>query len=292
MTHELILVDDRCPRGSWTEIKRLASRDARVVGVRLSRNFGQHAAIQAGLRRVRGAYIVVMDCDLQDQPEAIPMLYEKALEGWDVVQARRAKRESDPLYRRLSSRAFYIILGFLTNTEQSPEVANFGIYSRKVIDTITSWNEEAKYFPAIVQWVGFSRTGIEVDHGARFEGKSSYSLSRLTQLALDVVVGFSDRPLRLLTFAGFIIAFVSFIVIAIVGALHLAGRLTVKGWASLELSLWFLSGCTMFALGLTGLYVGRILLETKGRPNYIIDEVCCGEEPVPAKSTMPMAAET
>ncbi len=270
--YELILVDDRCPRGSWSVVKELSSQDRAVVGVRLSRNFGQHAAIQAGLSLSHGTWIVVMDCDLQDLPEEVPALLAKASEGWDIVQARRGARTSDPLVRRLMSKLFYKALSFLTDTDQNAEIANFGAYSRKVIDAILCWDEETKYFPATVQWVGFSRTGVDVRHGSRHEGRSSYTLGKLIQLALNVVIGFSERPIRLLVGVGLAMAVAGFVLSIVVVALNIAGVVEVQGWTSLMLSVWFLAGCLLFSIGLTGLYVGRILSETKRRPKFIVDE--------------------
>jgi polyisoprenyl-phosphate glycosyltransferase len=271
-SYEIILVDDRCPKNSWLTINRLAEDDHAIVGVRLSRNFGQHAAIQAGLSRVRGEWIVVMDCDLQDRPEEVPRLWAKALEGFDVVRAQRVNR-SDPWYRRVLSRAFYMLLSYLTDTHQSPEFANFGIYNRRVIDVITQWQEESKYFPATVSWIGFSQSMLGVEQDQRFSGVSSYNFARLVKLALNVIVGFSDKPLKLLMVVGFAIALVSFGMTFFVFISHLMGTLTVEGWASIALSLWFLAGCLLFAVGLSGLYVGRVLVEVKGRPTFIIDRV-------------------
>ncbi|AMJ62706.1 hypothetical protein AXW83_22545 [Bosea sp. PAMC 26642] len=275
VTYELILVDDRCPKGSWLVVRQLAEEDSSVIGLRLSRNFGQHAAIQAGLSSVRGTWIVVMDCDLQDIPEEIPALLAKAGEGYDVVRGRRAVR-ADAWHRRAVSSAFYRLLGFLTGTEQIAEVANFGIYHRRVIDTVTSWDEELKYFPAIIQWVGFARTDLNVSHGQRHEGKSSYNYHSLINLAMSVIVGFSDRPLKLVMSAGLTVAFLSLVVSFAVVLLHFVGAVRVEGWTSIILSLWFIAGCLAFALGLTGLYVGRILVEAKGRPNFIVDQTMNG----------------
>jgi polyisoprenyl-phosphate glycosyltransferase len=272
VSYELILVDDRCPKNSWLSIKCLAEDDHAIVGVRLSRNFGQHAAIQAGLSRVRGEWIVVMDCDLQDRPEEVPRLWAKALEGYDVVRAKRANR-SDPWYRRFFSKAFYTFLSYLTDTHQSPQFSNFGIYNRRVIEVITQWQEESKYFPAIVSWIGFSQSFLAVEQDRRFEGHSSYTFTKLIGLGMNVIVGFSDKPLKLVMVTGFVIALLSFGMTFFVLVSHLMGTLTVQGWASIALSLWFVAGCLLFAVGLTGLYVGRILVEVKGRPTFIIDKV-------------------
>jgi dolichol-phosphate mannosyltransferase len=272
VSYELILVDDRCPKNSWLSISRLAEDDDAIVGLRLSRNFGQHAAIQAGLSRVRGQWIVVMDCDLQDRPEEVPRLWAKAIQGFDVVRAKRFTR-NDPAYRRLVSSAFYRLLSYLTDTHQDPEFSNFGIYNRKVIEVITQWQEETKYFPAIVSWVGFSQSTLTVEQDRRFSGHSTYNFAKLVRLGVNVIVGFSDRPLKLVMIAGFAMALVSFGVASFILVSHVMGILTVEGWASIALSLWFLAGCMLFALGLTGLYVGRILVEVKGRPTFIVDRV-------------------
>lgn len=283
--YEIILVDDCCPRGSWSEIERIAAADPAVSGVRLSRNFGQHPAIQAGLSRARGDWIVVMDCDLQDRPEEVPGLLAKALEGYDVVRAKRVTR-NDPKHRRLLSRVFYAFLSYLTDTHHNPEFSNFGVYSRRVIDTITGWDEESKYFPAIVSWVGFSQATLAVEQNARFHGKSSYTLGKLLTLGINVVIGFSDKPLKLVMATGFVIAFLSFSMSFLVLALHLTGALTVEGWASISLSLWFIAGCLMFSVGLTGLYVGRILVQTKGRPTFIIERVTADTRTAPTVSAL------
>ncbi len=272
VAHELILVDDRCPRDSWATVRRLVEADPAVIGIRLSRNFGQHAAIQAGLANTKGEWIVVMDCDLQDRPEEIPGLFAKAREGFDVVRARRIGR-NDPWHRRMTSRIFYAMLSFLTDTHQSDEVANFGVYHRRVIDAITCWDENSKYFPAIVPWVGFAQTELPVAHDPRFAGKSSYNFGKLVQLGLDVIVGFSNKPLKLVMGIGLVMAVVSFLTSFTILIFHLTGLVTVEGWTSIALSLWFLSGCVLFALGLTGLYIGRILVESKGRPTFLVDQV-------------------
>ncbi len=270
LSYELILVDDGCPRSSWTVVKQIAETDPAVIGIHLSRNFGQHAAIQAGLMLTKGEWIVVMDCDLQDRPEEVPALLAKAREGFEVVRAKRVAR-NDPWYRRVASKIFYALLSFLTDTNQSSAVGNFGIYSRRVITEILSWQESSKYFPAIVPWIGFTQAELPVSHAPRFAGRSGYNLRKLVHLALDVIVGFSDKPLKLVMGVGLAMAGLSFCISFMVLLFYFAGLVTVEGWASIALSLWFLSGCMLFALGLTGLYIGRILVETKGRPTFIVE---------------------
>jgi glycosyltransferase involved in cell wall biosynthesis len=285
--YELILVDDRCPKDSWLTIGSLAENDHAIVGVRLSRNFGQHAAIQAGLSRVRGEWVVVMDCDLQDRPEEVPRLWARALEGFDIVRAKRGNR-NDHWYRRFMSGTFYALLSYLTSTHQDPEFSNFGIYRRRVIEVITQWQEESKYFPAIVSWIGFSQSVLSVEQDRRFGGRSSYTSTKLVKLGLNVIVGFSDKPLKLVMIAGLATALLSFGVTFLIFALHLMGMIRVEGWAGIVLSLWFLSGCLLFAQGLTGLYVGRILVEVKGRPKFIVDQVLMHQTSSEITLSLPM----
>lgn len=274
VAYELLLIDDRCPHGSWPIAKTLAFENRCIKAVRLSRNFGQHASIQAGLSEARGDWVVVMDCDLQDRPEEIPNLLRIAVEGgWDIVQARRGSRDGDRWHRKALSKLFYRVLGYLTGADQSAEIANFGIYHRRVIDTIISWDEETKYFPAILSWVGFSKTTVAVSHDQRLVGKSSYNFPKLLTLGIDVAIGFSDRPLRLVMGFGLVIAMLSFLITMLLVGMHLSGSFIVTGWASLIVSIWFLGGTTIFFLGLVGLYIGRILREAKGRPSFIVDEI-------------------
>lgn len=292
MEHELILVDDRCPRGSWSVVRQLAETDPNVVGVRLSRNFGQHAAIHAGLTRVRGDWVVVMDCDLQDQPEEIPNLLQHAWDGgFDVVRARRVNR-NDPWHRKLASLAFYRVLSFLTDTHQSEEIGNFGVYHRRVIDALSEWQEESKYFPAIIEWVGFAQSDMPVAHAARHEGKSGYNLAKLIRLGANVIVGFSDRPLKLMMLTGLSISLLSLGISAALVISRLVGLVSVEGWTSVVLSLWFIAGAIIFGMGLTGLYVGRILIEAKGRPTFVVDKVVVAAQAAQAAAGPELVLET
>jgi len=208
ISFEIILVEDASPDKSWEAICECCEKFAEVRGVRLSRNFGQHYAISAGLSLAKGNWVVVMDCDLQDRPEEIPRLLQKAAEGYDVVVARRALRQ-DGFLKKLSSRMFYGTLGWLTGAPHDPAIANFGIYSAKVIAAINSMPESIRYFPTMVRWVGFRSASLDVEHASRPEGKTSYNLRRLFNLALDICLAYSDKPLRMAVGAGFVVSFLS-----------------------------------------------------------------------------------
>lgn len=268
---EIILVEDGSPDDSWEAIERNCQKDTRVKGIKLSRNFGQHYAITAGLDAAKGKWIVVMDCDLQDRPEEIINLYTKALEGYDIVLASRHQRQ-DTFFKKLFSKLFYKVLSYLTGTEQDPTIANFGIYSNKVIDSISKMRESIRYFPTMVRWVGFCRIKINVEHASRDEGSTSYNFSRLFNLALDIILAYSDRPIRLTIKLGFIISFISFCFAIITILQYLLGVISVSGYASLIISIWFFSGLIMTTLGIVGLYVGKTFEGVKNRPIYITEK--------------------
>jgi polyisoprenyl-phosphate glycosyltransferase len=268
---EIILVDDCGPDNSWQKIVEQSNLDSRVKGVKLSRNFGQHYAITAGLDQCEGDWIVVMDCDLQDQPEEIIKLYNKALEGYDVVLARRYDRK-DNFFKKIFSKLFYNSLGYLTGSKQDSSIANFGIYRRKVIDAICTLRESIRYFPTMVKWVGFHATAIDIEHAERTEGNSSYNLKRLINLALDIILAYSDKPLRITIKVGVTISIFSFIASLATLYRALIGAIEVTGYASLIISIWFLSGLIISILGIVGLYIGKIFEGVKARPVYIISE--------------------
>lgn len=270
--YEIILVEDRSPDNSWLEIQKAQKIYPNVKAVRLSRNFGQHHAISAGLSLANGEWIVVMDCDLQDQPSEIPKLYQEAKKGFDIVLARRAIRQDNWL-KRLSSRVFYRALGYLTGVEQDATVANFGIYNRKVISAINKMSESIRYFPTMVRWVGFKSTKLDVVHAARPEGKTSYNFKRLLNLSLDICLANSEKPIRLTIKLGLLVAFTGFLYAAFIAIRAILGEIPVLGYASILVSVWVLSGLMICIMGVIGLYVGKSFEGIKNRPLYLIDEI-------------------
>ena len=237
--YEIILVEDGSPDKSWQKMLEVANSNKKVKLIKMSRNFGQHYAITAGLSCATGDWVVVMDCDLQDQPEEIGKLFAKANEGYDIVFARRAIRK-DGFFKKLSSKIFYKFFAYLTDTEQDEAIANFGIYNKKVIDAILSMNDKIRYFPTMSKWVGFDSTAVDVEHSSREDSNSSYSLRKLFRLAFDNIISFSNKPLRLTVSFGVFISFVSFLFGAYYMVLYFMGEIVVLGYASLIISIWFL----------------------------------------------------
>ena len=276
---EIILVDDRGPDNSWGRIEAAAAADPRVRGVRLSRNFGQHRAITAGLESARGEWVVVMDCDLQDRPEEIPKLLAHAqAEGYDLVFARRTNRQ-DTWLKRAFSRFFYAVLSYLTDTRQDPAIANFGVYHRKVVAAVLSMRESIRYFPTMVRWVGFRAGSLAVVHAERAEGTSSYNLRSLLYLALDIILAYSDKPLRLTVKAGLCISLGAFALVAWTLWRFATGRIVVLGYTSVVVSVWFFAGLGLSVLGMLGLYIGKTFEQVKERPLYLVDRRTVPEAP-------------
>lgn len=271
LEYEIILVDDACPENSWEAIEQLAKKNSKIKGIKLSRNFGQHHAISAGIDHAEGDWVVVMDCDLQDQPEEIIKLYNEAQKGFDIVLACRINRQ-DGFLKRTYSKVFYRTLGYLTGSEQDETVGNFGLYSRRVVAEIKGLRESIRYFPTMIKWVGFKTSKVEVEHASRTEGKSSYNFKRMVNLALDIILAYSDKPLRLVLKFGVIISLVSIVMTIYNLVKWMLGGINVLGYSSLIISIWFLSGCLLITLGIVGLYLGKTFEQVKDRPIYIIEE--------------------
>lgn len=269
-SYEIVLVEDCGPDNSWDKIVENCNKYPFVKGIKFSRNFGQHHAITAGLDYCTGDWIVVMDCDLQDRPEEIVNLYKEAQKGYDIVFARRVERQ-DTFIKRSTSTLFYKVFSYLSGIKQDGTVANFGIYSRKSIDAVNKLREPLRVFSAMARWVGFKHTYLDVTHAARYEGTTSYNWSKLIDFALDYAISYSQKPLKLTVKLGLIISCMSVFYSIYVIIAHYMGIITVPGYTSLIISVWFLSGLMIFILGIIGLYVGKTFEGIKNRPIYIVD---------------------
>ncbi len=268
---EIIMVNDACPGNSWQVIKEISLKDKRVKGLNLSKNFGQHCAITAGLDFVRGEWVVVMDCDLQDQPEEIIRLYEKAKEGYDIVVGKRTERK-DGFIRKFFSKMLALIYPFFTGIKYDNHISNFGIYSHHVIASICKLREQSRNFGLFAIWVGFERIEIDICHAARKYGKSGYHYGKQIRLVFDSIISYSNMLIHLSVKTGFVIAGLSFIFGISIIVRYLLWSVPVSGWTSLIVSLYFLSGLIMSSIGVAGLYIGKIFDEVKNRPLYIIKE--------------------
>ena len=266
---EIIMVEDCGGDNSWQVIEKLAMSDSRIRGIQFSRNFGQHYGITAGLDISAGDWVVVMDCDLQDAPEEIPRLYKKAQEGYDVVLASRTERK-DTFVKQLSSKIFYKVLSYLTETTYDGSHGKFRIMSKPVVDNFKTMREQLRFFGGLVQWMGYPTTSLAVIHNERFQGQSSYTFKKLFKLATDTVIAFSDKPLKIAIKLGFLMSLFSFSYGAyILGNAILFGS-SVEGWSSLIVSLYFIGGIIISMLGVIGIYLGKSFDQSKNRPLYIV----------------------
>jgi polyisoprenyl-phosphate glycosyltransferase len=267
--YELVFVDDRSVDDGWTVLRRLAQEDPHVRAFRLSRNFGQDAAITAGLAQARGARAVVMDCDLQEAPEDIPRLWAAAGEGYDLVRTTR-RQWRHARFRRWTSRVYRSLT---LETPVRPDFSNFSLLSRRVIDAFLRLNDRDREYMIALDWLGFDSTTIEIEHHERHAGESSYVLQHLIQVALNGMFFRSTVLLRLVVLIGFVIALIGLGVAAFeIIAYFVAPEKSVPGYTSLAVLMLVLTGVIIFSVGIVGLYVGRVFEQVKDRPLFLIDQ--------------------
>ncbi|MBR1850477.1 MAG: glycosyltransferase family 2 protein [Bacteroidales bacterium] len=269
VSYEIVLVNDASPDASWQAIAAQCAANQYVKGLDLSRNFGQHYAITAGLRYAAGRWVVVMDCDLQDRPEEIPNLYRKAQEGFDIVYARRAQRQ-DTWLKRQSSNLFRMVYDWLSGNHSDNAIANFGIYSQDVIRHYNTMPEVSRSFGSLVRYLGFRSTAIDVQHSARAEGHTTYTLHKLLKLSFDVILSNSNKPLRMAVGLGLAMSGVSFMLAAYNIVARMVGIISVQGYTTTIFSIWFVGGLLLFVMGILGLYISKIFDQVKGRPLFVV----------------------
>lgn len=268
---ELVLVDDGSRDGSWAQMLAAAGRDGRVVLVRLSRNFGQQIAVTAGLDTARGEAVVLMDADLQDPPELLPVMLARWREGHDVVYGRRTRRHGESLFKRATAAAFYRTIRRLTAIEIPSDTGDFRLMSRRVVEVLKHLRERNRFVRGMVAWVGYRQVAVDYERPERLAGETKYPARKMVRFAADAIVSFSFAPLRLATGLGLLASTASFLyaVYAVLAAIfqwHV-----VRGWASTMVAVLFVGGVQLVCVGLIGEYVGRIYDEVKHRPLYVAE---------------------
>lgn len=275
-TYEIVLVDDRSPDDSWSEICRMCASHAEVRGVRLSRNFGQHAAIAAGLAASKGQFVVVMDCDLQDDPAYISTMLDAAQSGAEVVLTHRSRRRHSSL-RNVAAGMYIRLVAVLSGHDRSRiGQGSYSLLSRKVVDEFVQLHDVKVHYLATLAYLGFDQTTIEVAHSQRFDGKSSYTLRKLASHAIDGIVSQSLRVLNLAVAIG-----MGLFLLSLLGAVYLLVSYFIRGalpgFTSLAVVVLLTSGFILMSIGVLGVYVGRIFEQAKGRPRFVIDVVSEGD---------------
>lgn len=280
--YEIVFVNDGSRDATWEKLVAKAQADANVVAVNLSRNMGHQLALTAGLAYSRGERVLVLDADLQDPPELLPKMMQLMDDGADVVYGQRVERKGETIFKRASASVFYKMLSWLTDTPIPRDTGDFRLMSRRVVDALNRMPESQRFVRGMVSWVGFRQVPIPYERDARTTGASNYPLRKMVRLALDAITGFSTRPLRLASILGLIFAGLGLIGIVISVGGWLAGS-TVPGWTSAMVVALALGGIQLVVLGIIGEYLGRLYLETKRRPLYIVEEVFCNGRPVAAE---------
>ena len=287
---EIIYVNDGSSDDTRDIIEFLQSSDGRVGSIELSRNFGKEAALTAGIDHARGDAVIVIDADLQDPPESVPDMVAAWQQGYDVVAMKRADRSSDTLFKRLSAAWFYRVLSRLSAVAIPENVGDFRLLSRRAVDALKAMPERNRYMKGLFAWVGFETIEIEYRRDARLAGDSKLPFLKLVGLALDGITSFSIAPLRLASLAGALVAVGTLLygVFVMVSTLFFGNP--VAGFPTLIVMISFLGGVQLMAIGLLGEYIGRLLIESKRRPLYIIDSVDLPPRAEPAGNLRTRAA--
>jgi glycosyltransferase involved in cell wall biosynthesis len=271
--YEIVLVEDHSPDKSWDLIAEQCDKNPRIKGIKLSRNFGQHSAIAAGLENAKGDCAIVMDCDLQDNPKYIKDLVEKSNEGFDIVFTIKEKRKHN-FFRDVCAGLFNRIFNYLVGNRDIHSKGLIGSYSlitRKVIDAYCLIKDVYKPYLVVLQWVGFSKGYIKIEHEQRSTGKSSYTLSKLVAHAMNGIISQTDRLLKLSIYVGFFLAGLGFLSTILLIIRYFISRFQ-EGWLSVFVAIIFSTGLILISLGIMGLYLGKIFEQGKGRPLFIIDK--------------------
>ncbi|MFM1814462.1 MAG: hypothetical protein RLZ98_1157 [Pseudomonadota bacterium] len=295
---EIVLIDDGSSDRTRSMMKRFQSEDPRFVAVLLARNHGHQLALSAGLAVARGDRILVIDADLQDPPELLPGMVQKMDEGYDVVYGQRRSRRGETRFKRFTASLFYRFLDRITDIKIPVDTGDFRLMSRRVLNILVQMPEQHRFIRGMISWIGYPQFAYEYDRDERFAGETKYPLWRMIRLALDAITGFSVVPLKIATWLGFAVAILSALLGVYVLASYLLGG-AVPGWTSMSLIVLIVGGAQLFVLGIVGEYLGRLYMQSKGRPLFVIESILRAEpgmaearrydspERANAKSTVP-----
>jgi len=269
--YEIILVEDSSPDKSWNKIKAQCLLNKKIKGIKLSRNFGQHYAISAGIDSCKGDFAIVIDCDLQDDPKYISELVKESNNGFDIVYTSKFSRKHS-FFKNITASIFNQVFNYLADTQSSrSDVGSFSLISRKVIDAYKKINDSRRHYLMILRELGFNHTYVNIEHQERFEGKTSYSFSKLINHAIDGITFNSTKLLRISIGVGFVMCAIAFFWALYLVFLYIF-RTIPEGYTSLMVMLLLSTGIILISIGITGIYIGNIFQQVKGRPLYFIDE--------------------
>ena len=269
---EILLIEDEGNGDCWPIICSLSARDERIKGIRFSRNFGQHHAITAGLDHCIGDWVIVMDCDLQHPPEALPGMLAKAMHEKCIVFGRRLQRII-PLRQRFTSWLFYKLLAFISPIRLESAMTNFSVVPREVVEVLRGMREHLRFYGGMIAWAGFDYVTVEYQHQPRFAGKSSYNFLRRLRLGLRNTFAYSNIPLIYSTFVGIGFSALAFLMAVFYLVNYVVRGDAPAGWTTLAVAVFFIGGFIIFQVGISGIYLGEVFNEVRRRPLYIVSEV-------------------
>lgn len=269
---EIVLVDDGSTDGTRRLIAAYHSEDPRVVGVLLSRNHGHQLALAAGLSFCRGERVLILDADLQDPPELLPQMMARMDQGFDVVFGRRRSRAGETRFKTGAAHLFYRVLRRFSTVEIAADAGDFRLLSRRVVDIVVKMPEEHRFLRGMISWIGFAQSPFDYDRAPRLAGETKYPLRKMLRLAADALTGFSTLPLRLASYAGFAFAGIGVLLMIYVLASWMAGAV-VAGWTSLMATVLIIGSVQLIVVGILGEYIGRLYMQSKARPLFIVDQL-------------------
>ena len=276
-SYEIVLVIDGATDGTREAITALARSDSHVVGIDLSRNYGHQIALSAGLEFCRGDRILILDADLQDPPELLGPMMARMNDGFDVVYGQRLKREGENWFKRLTAAAFYRLLRRIVDVDIAPDTGDFRLMSRKALDHLNAMPERYRFIRGMVSWIGLKQTAFHYHRQARFAGTTHYPLRKMLLLAMDAMTSFSIVPLRFASHLGMGFGLIGFLTLGYTLFSWLSGNV-LPGWTSLAAIVLILGSVQLLVLGIFGEYLGRMYMETKRRPLYVISEIVCRDQ--------------
>lgn len=272
LSYEVILINDGSTDSSWSIISKKADLSPNVVGINLARNYGHQLALSAGLQNCRGAHVLILDADLQDPPELLPEFLAKMEEGYDVVYGERTQRSGETAFKKITANLFYRLLTSLVDVSIPRNTGDFRLMTRRVVECLNAMPERYRFVRGMVGWIGFRQIAFPYQREPRFAGESHYPLRKMLAFALDAVTSFSVVPLRLASHLGALFGLLGLLALSWVATAWVSGG-TVTGWASLAALILILGSVQLMVLGVFGEYLGRMYMEAKQRPLYVVDEV-------------------
>ena len=273
LNYEMIFVNDGSTDRTMDILTEIADKDPNVKIINFARNFGHQIAVTAGIDYAKGDAIVIIDADLQDPPELIPVLVDKWNEGFEVVYAKRKSRKGETWFKLLTAKYFYKVLNYLSDIEIPKDTGDFRIIDRKVADVFSKMSERNRFVRGMMSWIGFRQTFVEYERDERFAGETKYPLKKMIKFASDGVIAFSTKPLRIVMTLGIFSVIISMLVLMYSLTVKIFGENIQPGWTSIMVAITFFSGIQLLGLGIVGQYIARIYDESKNRPIYIVKEL-------------------